>query len=267
MSTQTFVLPPKSAVGYLDPEIAGEGQQVLMSDGEQVNWSPPPVKPVMPDWSGIKAIRKFFGRSGHQTWPAWLYHPTQGDRVVKNAEEAATLGICYRAATIDERGRYGVKAVWDWKDDCLWRPEPHAGKLRFDPSNPGQGKIYQASMPNPTAIQNDLVRALIPEVAAAVAAALKTTGPNAPSTVDPKQWEAFLQFQAWQKTAEAVEAIVEGDVAVNAEEPEETNALAGENALTPDQERTLWEEEAKRKGLKVDSRWSLKKLISVVEDK
>src|SRR5262245_24120542 len=134
----TFELPPRSAVGYLDPEIAGEGQKVLLSDGEQVDFSPPPPKPVMPDWSQIKSIRKYFGRTKHAVYPAWLYHPTEPARVVKNADEAAVLGVCYRDATVDERGRYGITHTWDWKDGCLWRAIPY-GPPKLDLNNLGQG--------------------------------------------------------------------------------------------------------------------------------
>ena len=37
MSSETFVLPPRSKVGYLDPSIAGEGQSIFItSDGDPV---------------------------------------------------------------------------------------------------------------------------------------------------------------------------------------------------------------------------------------
>src|SRR6185312_6341739 len=109
-----FVLPPKSQVGVIDPEIAGEGVKVIYSDGEQGMWTPPPPRPVMPDWSGIKSIARYFNRTGHAVWPAWLYHPTEEPRLLKNADEAAELGVCYREATMDEKGRYGRSHVWDW---------------------------------------------------------------------------------------------------------------------------------------------------------
>lgn len=250
-----FELPPRSKVGYLDPEIAGEGQKVILGDGDTVNWTPPPAKPVMPDWSGIKSIARYFGRTGHQTWPAWLYHPTEEPRLVKTAHEAAELGVCYREASIDEKGRYGRSHVWDWKDDSQWRPQPH-GVPKFDTAKVGPGKTYLASPPNPMVAQNALLEALIPAVAAAVAQSLKANGPTAPASVDPKQWDAFLQFQAWQKTKEAVEAI----------EAEPEPAKGALNALSADDERSLWAEEYQSKfGKAPDGRWSTERLKAEIE--
>lgn len=262
-----FVLPSKSQVGYLDPEIAGEGQKVILSDGDQVSWTPPPPKPVMPDWSRIKSIARYFGRTGHQVYPAWLYHPTEEPRLVKNADEAGALGVCYRQATIEEKGRYGLNAVWDWQDDSKWRPQPHS-QPKFDPARPGLGKTYMAAVVNPATAQNQLLEALIPTVTAAVVTALKSGGgPTAPANIDPAQWEAFLQFQAFQKTAEAVDIVKAESASVEAEEAveeEPTNAL---NALSPEQDRALWEQEASSRGVKVDKRWSLERLKSEVQKK
>lgn len=259
---ETFVLPPKKQVGYLDPEIAGEGQKVILSDGDQVSWTPPPPRPVMPDWSQIKSIARYFNRTGFQVYPAWLYHPTEEARIVKNADEAAELGVCYREATIDERGRYGLSAVWDWKEGSLWRAQPY-GPPKFDPLRPGVGKTYQHTPPNPVVAQNAMIEALIPAVAAAVAQSLKASGPGAPANVDQKEWDEFLQFKAWQKSKDAV-AIVADEIA-SAEQPDEAPAPA--NALNPVQERAVWEAEAERKGIKVDGRWSLDRLKSEVEKK
>jgi len=166
------------------------------------------------------------------------------------------FGVCYREASMDERGRYSRSHVWDWKDDCQWRPQP-LGKPKFDPQKPGQGKTYIATPPNPVVAQNALLEALIPAVAAAVAQSLKSNGPGAPADVDPKQWDAFLQFQAWQKSTEAVEAL-----SVGAPEVETPNALG---TIFPEEDRTLLEQEAERKGIKVDGRWSLSRLKSEVE--
>ena len=259
-----FTLPPKSEVGYLDPEIAGEGVKVIHSDGEQVNWTPPPVRPVMPDWSQIKSIQKYFNRSGYQTWPSWLYHPTEAPRIVKNAEEAGELGVCYREATDDERAKYGKKTVWDWADDSKWRPTPYERDLKFDPTKLGQGKTYIPTAPNPRVAQHELVEALIPQVAAAVAQALKATGPSAPAHIDPKQWDAFLQFQAFQKTAETVDALKEESDASLASA--HTNALSAVYSEDDDaDERSLWIDEAKRLNVKIDGRWSLERIKEAVE--
>lgn len=258
-----FVLPSKREVGTLSPEIAGEGVKVIMSDGEQITWSPPPPKPVMPDWSEIKSIRHYFNRTGFRVWPAWVYHPTEQPRLLKDADEGAELGICYREASIDERGRYGRDHVWDWKEDCQWRPQPYPGTTKFDPNKIEQGKHFVASPPNPVIAQNAMIEALIPAVAAAVAQSLKASGPGAPAKVDPAQWDAFLEFQAWQKTREAVEVLSEQP----SEQPvDETDAARNPlSTLSPEQDRAAWTAEAESKGIKIDKRWSLERIKAEVE--
>jgi hypothetical protein len=218
----------------------------------------------MPDWSQIKSIARYFGRTGHQVYPAWLYHPTEEPRLVKNAEEAGELGVCYREATVDERGRYGLKAVWDWQDDTKWRPQPYANTLKFDPTRPGQGKTFMPAAQNPAVAQNAMIEALIPAVAAAVAQSLKGAGgPTAPANVDPAQWDEFLQFKAWQKTKEVVATAVEEEIAAENADHQDAGddvAINALNALTPEQDRALWEQEAESRGIKVDRRWSLDRL-------
>ena len=261
-----FELPPRSQVGYLDPEIAGEGEKVILSDGEQISWSPPPAKPVMPDWSGIKSIRKYFNRTGHQVWPAWVYHPTESPRLLRDANEAADLGICYRKATEDEGSRFGVKAVWDWKADCQWRPHP-TGKAKFDPLNPGQGKTYVAAQVNPMHMQDQLVEKMLPLVAAAVVSAMKMEGTTGtpPKNVDKSRWDAFLQFEAWQRAQALVsdDGTDEGDEGAEVEQPASGGALKA--VLSQSEEREVWAKEAEDLGIKVDGRWSIDRLKAEVE--
>lgn len=262
----SFVLPSRSQVGYLDPEIAGEGQKIVLDNGDQVSWTPPPEKPVMPDWSQIKSIRHYFGRTGHQVYPAWLYHPTEESKLVKNAEEARALGVMYRKTTDDESGRYGLKAVWDWDEGCKWRPQPY--RTKFDPAQPGIGKTVIHGTPNPVAAQSALIEALIPTVTAAVVTALKSSGnAAAPAAIDPAQWEAFLQFQAWQKTSEAVGKVVDEVASDDPEDGAEVPAGNALNALTPEQDRALWVQEAEAQGITVDKRWGIERLKAEVEKK
>lgn len=251
-----FQLPPKAQVGYLDPEIAGEGQKVILSDGDQVSWTPPPPRPVMPDWSQIKSIARYFNRQGHVVYPAWLYHPTEQPRLVKNADDAAALGVCYRKTTADEQGRYGLLSMWDWDDGSEWRPKPH-GPVKFDPANPGTGKTYIAATANAASSQHQLIQDLIPAVAAAVAQSLKSSGPGTPANVDPKDWDEFVQFKAWQKSKEAVE-IVADEVAT------EPTGNALDTSEPSEDEREAWVAEAERKGVKVDKRWGIDRLKAEV---
>ena len=96
----------------------------------------------------------------------------------------------------------------------------------------------------------------MPEVTAAVVAALKSQGNVNPNNIDPKAWDEFLAFQAWKKTQEAIDVVV-GD------EPQ--NALADLPAsLSETEEMQIWKDEAQRKGIKIDGRWSLERLKTEV---
>ena len=248
-------LPPRAEVGYLDPEIAGEGIQVIHSDGEVVSWSPPPAKPVVPDFSEIKSIRKYFNRTGFSPWPAWLFHSTEKPRLVKNQEEGHALGVIYRETTSDERSKFGKSAMWDWSDESKWRPTPYAKDIAFNPEAAGTGKTVIRSAPNPVIAQNELVRALIPEVARAVAEALKGSVPNGPANVEPGEWAEFQQYIAWKKSQEVI--------VHEAEKAQDANALA--SGLSHEQELSMWREEAEQRGVKIDGRWSIDRIKAEIE--
>jgi len=254
----------KSEIGYLDPEIANEGVGTFeYANGDDITWSPPAVRQSIPDYSTIVPIKKYFGRHGYQVWPCWLYHPDEPARIVRNQEEAMQYGVVYRKTTADEQMKFGLTAMFDWDEKTLWRPKPHANTLKFDPSNPGTGKTYIATEVGALAAQNSLVQSLIPTVTAAVVAAMKSSGTaSAPPAVDPAQWEAFLQFQAWQKSSQAVD-LVNKDNAL-ASNYADLNASVEQANADSEEERALWEAEAISKGIKVDGRWSLQRLISEV---
>lgn len=244
-------LPARSQVGVVSADILGEGEKVILSDGNQVVHRRKVPPPVMPDWSKIESIAHYFGREGFAVFPAWLYHPTEPKRIVMNADQAMELGVCYREATMEERGRYNVQHVWDWTAETKWRPTPLVVE-KFDPLNPGIGKTLVLARPDARTENNTLLAELIPAVAAAVAKSLQSAeGPQAPPDLDPARWAAFLEFEAWQKAQQAVEGM----------------AAAGGGALTPtgEAERAAWEQRAEAKGIRVDRRWSLERLKAEVE--
>lgn len=242
---------PVSEVGqkqYLDPEIANEGTKVLLSDGQEVSWNPPAAKPVIPDWSENKSIKHYFHRVGYQPFPAWFYGPNGEERIFLNREEAAQEGIIFRKASFEEKGMFGRDYVWDKAAGCHWSPIPYPGTKRFDPNNVGAGKNYIARPPDPKIAENELLARLIPLVAASVTTALKGSGEaQAPPQVDPKLWERFMAFVAFEKTQEALEPANE--------QPDEEPA-----ADPQDDERSEWIAKAKEAGIKIDGRWKLDKL-------
>ncbi len=284
-----FELPSKREAGVLmNPELNAEWDTVnktVLSDGTEISINPPPPKPVMPDWSQIKPIRHYFNRQlKNNFWPAWLYNYANGEeRIVKNADEAAELGVCMRKRTADEAARFGDGDVWDWKPDSDWRPTPKAKTRVYDPRKPEQGKEYIAStIPQATA-NRDLLNTVLPEVTAAVVAALKQGGSVNPNNIDPKQWDEFLAFQAWKKTQEAIDVVAPEmeEIETGGEAPpvyanklkpeidvpaEHKKAIEATMALegVPN-EREAWLTEAKNRGIKVDGRWSLDRLRSEVE--
>jgi hypothetical protein len=265
-------LPPRSEVGYLDPEIANEGQSVYKDAmGDEVLWSAPAPKPVVPDWSQNKAIKHYFNRSGYAPWPTMIYHPVEASREVKDAEEARKYGIVYREATLDERERFGIKATWDWINGTEWRVKPFPKDLKFDPTKTHAGKEVRIGAPSSVNVQSELVKAIVPEVAAAVVKAMAGHGLGAPADVSSNDWKEFQEFLAWKKSSEALHAIA--DEAQAEVKAQHSNALAaalneedGEPPHTevPD-ERVLWETEAERRGIQVDGRWSLKRLKAEIE--
>ena len=249
----------RGSVSALDPEIAGEGRRVELSDGDAINWTPPPIEPVIPKFDQIKQIRHLFGRTGKQVWPAWLYHKSEPDRLVKDQAEANALGVYHRVATESERNKYGIQTLWDWDDESLWRPTPYP--KGFDPRHPGTGKTVIHAQPDAGQVQNAMVATLVPQVAAAVAQAMKAAGnASAPANIDPSEWEAFLRFKSFQEADKAVRATVAAETEGDDQEPPTTPA-----STAADNERTGWIAEAERLGVTIDRRWATHRIIEAIE--
>jgi hypothetical protein len=248
---------------YLDPEIAGEGEAV----DPNIAWVEPPPKPVIPDISQVKTIRKYFGRppGAGGMWPAWLYHATEKARILPTPEDARKLGVVRRKASEDEKLQFGAAEwLWDWVrpdhpiealrgPDQGWRPAP-LREMKHDPRkldihNLPHSKNYVPTAPNPAIAQNAMIAELVPTVAAAVASALKSEkGIEKPAHIDEKEWDEFLAFQAFKKTTQVVEKTT-GPL----------SAKPAKAAETAD-EKELWLEAAEQRGVKIDKRWSLERL-------
>lgn len=208
MPFDTIPIPPRAQVGYLDPSIAGEGSKIVEhAEGEPLTFTPPPPVPIMPDWSKVKSLRKYFGRTGYEPWPAWFYNPQGESTLVKDRSEGEQIGVFYRQPTHDERARYGaIFGVWDWAEGCQWRPTPYV-KAKFDPKNPGHGKEFV----DPLRDQGTANRAMVAQLAEAIGLSLQKNGPSAPPTIDAKDWSEFQQFLAFKKANEAVGAAMTED--------------------------------------------------------
>ncbi len=261
-----FVLPPKHEVGALSPELAAEWDDINKVIGNE-SFAPPPPEPVMPKWDQIKSIRHYFNRpKKYYTWPAMLYnHKTNETTIVGSAKEAAALGVSERVRTADEEARFGKGNVWEWDSEGAWRPFPKVAPRTYDPRKPEQGKEYVAAQIPQATANRDMLESALPAVTAAVVAALKQSGSVNPNNIDPKQWDKFLAFQAWEKTQEAIDVVTAPEPEINvaaehAKAMEATMVLEG----VPE-EREAWLTEAKNRGIKVDGRWSLERIRSEVE--
>jgi hypothetical protein len=226
--------------GSLSPEIAGEGQKVLLSDGSVVSFNPAANKPIVPDWSEIKSIKHYFNRTDFYAWPAWFYHPSEAPIIIKGPEEAwEKYQIRRRESTMDERARTSCGPyVWDWPEECKWRPTPYH-KEKFDPRNPGYGKNYVPEKFDPALAQSAAIRDLVE--------ALKGGGEyprSGLSPIDPALAAEFAAFQAWR----------------------EANREAEQPLKAIDPDRVEWEEAARRVGVRPDGRWSLEKLKAKVQE-
>lgn len=247
-----FQLPPRSQVGYLDPQIAGEGVAVNLDSGHDVNWTPPPIKPNIPDWSQIKSIQKYFNRANFPAFPAWIYHKDTDEKKLVTEDQAADLGVIYRDRTSDEASRFGSGKVWDYADDCPWRSSPNARHLRFDPDKPGTGKTVTAVG---RAIEQGTARGLSTEqIGAAVAAAIKANKVDEGMSVE-KMAAAF---------AMAFKSVGLG----NMDKPEQASDGGGinEQGTSAEQERDIWIEEAESRGVKIDKRWSTERIKQAVAE-
>jgi hypothetical protein len=216
--------------GYLDPVIANEGTRVILSDGSEISFNPPPVKPVIPDWSEYKSIRHYFTRTDYHFFPTWLYHPTEEPVIAQNAQEAfEKYGVHLLERTDDEQAQFGG-GKYRWLFDRQWRTTPYDKKAKFDALNPGANKNYVPTAPNPQIAQH----ALIEQVVAAM-----SSGQN--------------EFLKNLLTAMGI-------VPANHTSQQEVSAAPALNASPVDDERVVWEAQAKELGLKVDGRWSLDRL-------
>lgn len=225
---------------YLDPEIASEGTKVILSNGTEVRWSPPPAKPIIPDWSEIKSIRHYFNRNDHQFFPCWLYHPTQEPVIAKSAQEAGEkYGVELLERTDAERAEYGG-GKYRWKFRGQWRTMPyHLVKSSIEAS----GKNLEIKKPDPII---ELTRAL-----------QNARGDAHSSAVDPAMIEEFRQFQAWKTKLRNAEIPQENRPS------EELSAASVLNSepTTPIENgdgdsKELWIAKAAEADIKIDKTWS-----------
>jgi hypothetical protein len=271
-SIDLLALPKRGKdAAFLAKEFADEGVKVILSDGEQVSYNPPPAKPVIPDFSGVKSIRHYFHRTGFSPWPAWVYHPTEEKRLLKNAEEGIELGIVYRKTSVEEQAKTGLTAQWDWEPGCEWRTKPFPKDLQFDSTKLHGGKEVIHRAKTGMESQNELLNAVLPQITKVILDAMKETNASnaTPKDHDANDWAEFQQFLAFKKGEKVTKAVISVTAPADFDAGAENALLAQHaeaNKLTEDQETVLWREEAKRRDIKIDKRWSLQTLRETVEN-
>ena len=235
-------------VGYLDPEIAGEGQAVELGN-ENINYAPP-VKPIIPDLSTVKSLRKYFAPYRFRPFPTWIYHPTEAARIVKDAKEAKQYGVVYRKATEEERFKYHAPPEF-YASEGEWRTDQYPKDTAFDPERLQPGKTFVPRIIDQAKAQTQLLEVLARGQGGAVAnaevEALKT---------QVAKMQALLE----QLTAPRdIKSTVEPEVTVEAHK----NAL--EDIFDPEVRMQSLRNEAERLGIDVDGRWSEKRLQQEID--
>lgn len=210
-------------VEYLDPEIANEGQAAT-------EWHPGAGPAPIPDMYKLLGNHKHFGRyfAPHvfKPFPAWIYHATEPEFIVRNAKEAKEYGVTYDI----EDNRYVCSGDWKTRPIVKKKPDPHAGGKSFVSGNSGQSAGASLEIMAQILQQMQKGTAVPPALAEAVKA-------------DP-DYAAFVEFKNWK----ASQAKVEEATLSDAEQKEILIGLA------------------KEKEIHVDKRWSLDRIKSALDD-
>ena len=224
----------------------------------------PPPAPVMPDWSKNKKLARYFRETRVTQFPTWLYnHKTKEAKLFQTPAAAAAVGVTMRLRTAEEARMYGgIKDTPVWEQPGDWKTDPPDMPRVYDPLKPEYGKEYQASPISAATSNRNMLELALPQITAAVVAALKEGGSTNPKNVDPKQWDEFLAFQAWQKTQEAVEEVTK-PIDVQAEHEKAMTTTMALEGVTD--EKAAWIRQAEETGVKIDKRWSLEHIKSEVE--
>lgn len=267
----------REARQYLDPKIAGEGTKVRLSNGSEITWSPPPTKTIMPDWSQVKHLQKYFNRREYQFFPCWLYHPHLPPVCVLSAQEAGEdYGVELKVRTEAERQRYGG-GEYRWEFSGEWRTTPFTAP---PPTMDTVRKNVIAHRADPIA---DLARLLGGQVRVDPARI------EAKPEIDQAMLDEFRQFQQWKATQAAMrEAAARGAAHAEAAldeayqgggygapaKPEELDGPSGPTRMPgptgvqtgSPAERDIWIQKAGEAGIHVDHRWSAATLRKHVMD-
>jgi len=221
-------------IEYLDKSIAGEGTHADApipgtwmdgTDPSTEEFQPEMEPPHISDYAGLrkhKHYRQYFRPYRYQPFPAFMYHPTLGEKIVKTKDEVAALGPEWSPTPIKPRVDMTGKSL-PVKSDTQRLAETIA-----------------ATMP----------KGASPIDATAIAAIVAAVMAAMPQNATPKPAEAPVE-----PVAEPVEAFDKVGIEL-AETKEPAEALPSHENL----ERTALLELAAKENIKIDQRWGNKRL-------
>lgn len=224
-------------VEYLDPEIANEGEAAT-------DWRPGAGPAAIPDMSKLLGNHKHFGRyfAPHvfRPFPAWLYHATEPERIVKTAKEAKEFGVTYDT----EDARYICAGEWKTKPVVKKKPDIHGSGKSVITAERAQGGasleimaqiLQQMQKGNqPPAVLNDAVKA------------------------DPDYAE-FVAFKKW-KEAQGPTADVLVGMPAGSDEIEEPAVLSDA------EQKDILIKLAKERNIYIDKRWGLDRIKAALDE-
>lgn len=277
-----------------DPEL-----HAILSEGDNADtWQPFMDKPKIPTYEGIKSIRKYFPQfSGipyqpnQHVFPAHFYHPdgrtmlirdkyTSEDppRLEKSAkEQAKALGIEYRQSTFEEKAQGFPEFRWVFGADCKWRTIPFEAHTKFDPVNVQHSKtvVYPQHQSGGGGVSAEQIAAIVSAVASQFEERAARNG-KASLATDP-EFAEYQQFKQWLASKEVQETVPQAKEVADIldKEVSELNSLiapvatnevviGGTEAAEADVKQALIDE-ARKRGIKVDGRWSMQRLQTEIE--
>lgn len=217
---------------YLDPAIANEGEAAT-------EWHPGAGPAAIPDLAKMLGNHKHFGRyfAPHvfKPFPAWIYHATEPELIVRTAKEAKEFGVTYDT----DDARYICSG--DWKTRPVKKSKPimdGAGKSVIS-SERAQGG---ASLEIMAQILQQMQKGS--PAPAGLGEAVKAD-PDYAAFVEFKKWKSAQDKQPYGPEAHFPEA---GPVLTDAETKDVLIGLA------------------KEKNIHVDKRWGLDKIKAALDE-
>lgn len=227
---------------YLDPEIANEGEAATM-------WHPGAGPAPIPDMQKMLGNHKHYGRyfapKVFAPFPSYIYHATEGSKVVKTAKEAKEYGISY---LIDPGGNHYV-STGEWKTYPIGKQKPNTS---------GAGKSVITAERAQGGASLDIMAQILQQMQKGQVA---PPALNEAVKADP-DYAAFVEFKKW-KEAQNVPAITP----LKRFDVLEIISASPMTARMPDEnQKEILIDLANERGIKLDKRWGLDKIKAALDE-